>query len=175
MSLGQLLLNWLKTTAVTIGAALLLFHFVFTLSPVQGHSMEPTLREKQWVFVNKTAYWFHAPRAGDIVILKGAIGGLAGKQYLVKRIIGEPGDRIEISGGKLYRNGLRLDEPYTDTLIEDPSYGPIVVEDGHYFVMGDNRHLLASLDSRIFQAVPAELITGRADLIVWPMREFELL
>lgn len=176
MSFRQTMIDWLKTSLIAIVIALIVHHFVFTLSTVQGHSMEPTLQEKQWVFVNKAVFWFDRPRAGEIVVLKEpAGGGLGEEQYLVKRIVGEPGDRIEISGGKLYRNGLLLDEPYTDTLIEDSSYGPVIVEDGHYFVMGDNRHMKASLDSRTFQAVPRKLITGRADCIVWPLREFNLL
>jgi signal peptidase I len=175
MSLRQTLLDWLKTSLIAIVIALVLHHFVFTLSSVQGHSMEPTLLEKQWVFVNKAAFWFGSPQTGNIVVLKEPISELDEAKYLVKRVIGEPGDRIEISGGKLYRNGLLLDEPYTDTLIEDSSYGPVIVEEGHYFVMGDNRHRMASLDSRIFQAVPRELITGRADCIVWPLREIDFL
>lgn len=175
MSLRQTLLDWLKTSVIAIGIALVLHHFVFTLSTVQGHSMEPTLQEKQWVFVNKAVFWFGSPRAGDVVVLKEPVKWLDEEKYLVKRVIGVPGDRIEISGGKLYRNGLQLDESYTDTVIEDSSYGPVIVEDGHYFVMGDNRHRMASLDSRTFQAVPLELITGRADCIVWPMRDFELI
>lgn len=175
MKLRQTLLDWLKTSVIAIGVALILHHFVFTLSTVQGHSMEPTLQEKQWVFVNKTVFWFDSPRAGDIVVLKEPKGGLGTVKYLVKRVIGEPGDQIEITGGKLYRNGLLLDEPYTDTLIEDSSYGPVIVEEGHFFVMGDNRHRMASLDSRTFQAVPQELITGRADCIVWPLQELDLL
>ena len=175
MSLRKTLLDWLKTTILAIAAAIFLHYFVCTFSTVSGRSMEPTLHEKQWVFVNKAALWFGPPKTGDIIVLEDPSSDSGEDKFLVKRVIGAPGDRIEISGGKLYRNGQLVDEPYTDTLIEEPSYGPVEVGDDHYFVMGDNRRRLASLDSRSFQAVPRELIIGQVDGIVWPLREIRFL
>jgi signal peptidase I len=66
-------------------------------------------------------------------------------------------------------NGDIVQEPYTDIRIEDGDHGPFVVEEGRYFVMGDNRHQGASLDSRSFGSVASGLIEGRADFILWPM------
>lgn len=169
------LLDWFKTLAVAFAVVMLLHFFVFNLSKVEGHSMEPTLTEHEWLFVNKLVYLVGKPKVGDVVILKQPNTSAKEMKYLVKRIVGAPGDRIEVHNQRLYRNGVLVDEPYTDTLIEDMSYGPEVISEGQYFVMGDNRHARASLDSRSFHAVPEELIRGRADYILWPYKEISAL
>jgi len=169
------LLDWSKTLAVAFAVVLLLHFFVFNLSKVEGHSMEPTLTEQEWLFVNKFVYLVGKPKVGDVVILKEPDMGEAEDKFLVKRIVGVSGDRIEIHNNHLYRNGKQVDEPYTDSLIEDMSYGPEVISEGSYFVMGDNRHARASLDSRTFHAVPEELIRGRADYILWPYKKIRAL
>jgi signal peptidase I len=169
------LFDWLKTFAIAFAVVMVLHFFVFNLSTVEGHSMEPTLTENEWLFVNKLAYLVGKPKVGDVVILKEPYTGVKEKKFLVKRIVGVPGDRIQIHNKRLYRNGELVEEPYTDTLIEDMSYGPEVIGEGHYFVMGDNRHARASLDSRSFHAVPNELIHGRADYILWPYKKIRAL
>src|SRR5690606_12600354 len=90
------------------------------------------------------------------------------RQFLVKRIVGMPGDTVEIIDRKLYINGNELSEPYTDVEIQDGNYGPEKVPPGHYFVMGDNRRQWASTDSRSFQSVPEDLIKGKAQFVIWP-------
>ncbi|MDQ0063157.1 signal peptidase I [Paenibacillus harenae] len=160
--------DWLKTLIAAFAVVLIVHFFVFNLSTVEGHSMEPTLVDNEWLFVNKFVYLVGKPKVGDVVILKEPDEGSGDKKFLVKRIIGVPGDRIEIYDNQLYRNGELVTENYIDTSIEGMNYGPSVVEEGRYFVMGDNRHLQASLDSRIFGTVPRSLIQGRADYILWP-------
>lgn len=167
--------DWLKTISIAFGIMLILHLFVFNLSKVEGHSMEPTLKEKEWLFVNKIVYLVSEPKFGDVVILKQPGTLSSEKKFLVKRVVGVPGDKIEVHDKHLYRNGNMVEEPYTDSLIEDLSYGPEVVLAGHYFVMGDNRHARASLDSRSFQAVADEMIRGRADFILWPFKEIRSL
>ncbi|MEK3884817.1 signal peptidase I [Paenibacillus sp. PL2-23] len=157
--------GWFRTAAAAIALVLLVHYWVFTVSPIHGHSMEPALRENDWVVVNKAIYGLDRPRNGDIVVLAGDDNG-----YWVKRVAGEPGDRIELAGGRLYRNGQKIDEPYTGEWSGETSYGPIVVEAGSYFVLGDNRGLNASLDSRAIGPVPLDHIKGRVDWIVWPIR-----
>lgn len=162
------LLDWVKMSAAALVVVLLLHAFVFNLATVRGHSMEPTLKEREWLFVNKLALLAGKPRVGDIVILKEEAGPEASSAHLVKRVVGAPGDKIEIRSGKLYRNGVQAAEPYTDSEIDDLDYGPIVVEPGRYFVMGDNRHAGASRDSRSFGTIQGSRIEGRADLVLWP-------
>lgn len=169
------LVDWLKTLVIALAVVLVMHFFVFNLSTVEGHSMEPTLTEKEWLYVNKFVYLVGKPKVGDVVILNEPGTGDNEKKFLVKRIVGVAGDRIEVFDKHLYRNGEQVDEPYTDTLIEDMNYGPAVVEEDSYFVMGDNRHARASLDSREFGSVPDELIRGRADYIVWPFKQIRAL
>ncbi|MBP3967001.1 signal peptidase I [Paenibacillus lignilyticus] len=167
--------SWFITLAIAAVVVLCLNVFVFNLSTVKGQSMEPTLYEKEWLFVNKATYLMGSPKQGDVVILKDPSNGIEHKEYLVKRIIGMPGDSIEIREGQLYRNGKLVVESYTDIEIEDSDYGPETVTADHYFVMGDNRHNKASRDSRSFQAVPRDMILGRADYILWPISKLNHL
>lgn len=97
------------------------------------------------------------------------------KEYLVKRVIGIPGDFIEVQGHKLYVNGEMADEPYIDTEIQDPDFSGLTVEKGNYFVMGDNRHAGASKDSRYFGTVPQKSIVGKAVYIWWPLSKLNSL
>ncbi|MDF2671013.1 MAG: signal peptidase [Paenibacillus sp.] len=161
--------DWIKSVSIALVIVIVLNLYVFNLSTVKGHSMEPTLEEKEWLFVNKIVYITGSPKRGDVVILKDPDKQEAGRKFLVKRVVGLPGDRVEIRSGNLYVNGEVVQEPYTDNLIEDGDRGPLVVEDGKYFVMGDNRHHGASLDSRVFGSVASGMIQGRADFILWPM------
>lgn len=169
------LTDWLKTLSIAVTIVLLLHYFVFNLSTVEGQSMEPTLTDKEWLFISKFAYIIGRPALGDIVILQDPTDIAGRKELLVKRIVGMPGDTIEIRDSKLYRNGELAIEPYTDSKIEDMDYGPVVVANGSYFVMGDNRHARASRDSRTFGVVPLEKIKGRADFILWPIDKISSL
>lgn len=160
--------EWIKSIAVALAIVLIVHTFVFNLSTVKGNSMRPTLEDGEWLFINKIGLLLGKPDRGDIVILKDPQGSLGFREFLVKRIVALPGETVEARGGVLFVNGRELAEPYTDTLIEDGDFGPVTVPEGHYFVMGDNRHRAASTDSRTFRAVPAELIKGKAQLVLWP-------
>ncbi|WP_123043376.1 signal peptidase I [Cohnella candidum] len=161
--------DWAKALIVAAVVVLLLRAYVFQLSTVKMHSMQPTLQEKEWLFVNKISYEFGHPERGDVVILKDPSDGADRKDYLVKRIVGMPGDKLEIRSGQLYLNGELTVEPYTDSAIEDGDFGPTQVSPGHYFVMGDNRHAGGSKDSRAFKEVPEDMIIGKAEAVIWPI------
>ncbi|MFC4598518.1 signal peptidase I [Cohnella hongkongensis] len=167
--------DWAKALVIAAVVVLLLKAFVFQLSTVKKISMEPTLHEDEWLFVNKIVLRLGGVDRGDVIIFRDPSGGGEGKEFLVKRVIGVPGDRIEIRDGELYLNGELTVERYTDSKIEDGDFGPTTVSSGHYFVMGDNRHRNASKDSRAFNEVPEELVQGRADLIVWPISRIKRL
>jgi len=170
------LLDWGKTLAVAVLIVLVLRYFVFNLSTVKGYSMEPTLYQGEWLFVNKAVYLLGDPQRGDVVVLKDPSMEPGRKEFLVKRVIGVPGDVIEIRAGQLYRNGEHIVEPYTDSDIEGEDYGPVTIQQGTYFVLGDNRHLGASRDSRMFgQPVTKDAIQGRADLVLWPIAKLDTL
>ena len=128
---------------------------------VDGSSMYPTLQDGQFVMVNRLAYKFGEPSHGDIVIFHYPRDP---EQEFVKRIIGLPGDTVEIRNGHVYVNGYQLDEPY---IADAPrSQGSWTVPEGYLFVLGDNRN--NSQDSRSFGFVAMDEVIGKALFIYWP-------
>nr|WP_313731907.1 signal peptidase I [Cohnella nanjingensis] len=167
--------DWAKAIAIALVIVFLLKTFVFQLSTVKSISMQPTLYEREWLFINKIVYETGHPKRSDVVVLKDPSNDDGKKKFLVKRVIGVPGDTVEARGGQLYLNGELKVEAYTDAAIEDGDFGPVKVSDGHYFVMGDNRHKDASKDSRTFKEVPEKAIIGRAEFILWPITRWTQL
>ncbi len=163
------LLHWLREVLETILPAVLIAFlinfFLAQATQVHGQSMEPTLHSEQRLVVEKLSYRFHGPRRGDIVVLKSPQHS---SELLIKRVIGLPGETVEIRQGRVYINGWGLDEPY----LERPAggnWGPVTVPPLHVFVLGDNRGF--SNDSRAFGMVPIENIVGRAWVSYWPLDE----
>ncbi len=153
--------------------ALLLNWFVFSLIEVNQTSMAPTLDNADTVFLTKFSYWFSGPRSGDIIVFEGEkiINGEKTKVNYVKRVIGLPGDLIEIHDGEVYRNGIKLDEPY----IMDKTQGVYRCEvpEGKYYVLGDNRP--TSLDSRSesIGLVDRNKIIGKVQFKIQPFGKIE--
>ncbi|WP_211748378.1 signal peptidase I [Paenibacillus sp. Marseille-Q4541] len=174
-SVAKELKDWLKTIIIAFVIMLLLNLFVFNISIVKGESMQPTLTEQNRLFINKIIYEFEQPGRQDVIVLHDPSNGPDRKEFLVKRVIGIPGDLIEIRDHVLYVNGEAQNESYTDTIIEDPDFGPIKLQEDHYFVMGDNRHAGMSKDSRSFGSVTADKIVGRAEFIFWPKENMRKL
>lgn len=174
-SVSKELKDWFKTIVIALVIMLLLNLFVFNISIVKGESMQPTLTEQNRLFINKIIYEFESPERQDVVVLHDPSNGPDRKEFLVKRVIGIPGDLIEIRDHVLYVNGEAQQESYTDTVIEDPDFGPIKLLDNHYFVMGDNRHAGMSKDSRYFGSVTADEIVGKAEFIFWPKESMKRL
>lgn len=129
---------------------------------VEGQSMEPNLVNGQRLLVNKLAYRFSEPARGDIVVIDSPRGGA---EKLIKRVVGLPGEIIELRGSRVYING-RLLEEYYHPYVGLRSYAPTLVPPDHYFLLGDNRD--HSGDSRVWGSVPKSLIVGRAWVSVWP-------
>ncbi len=163
--------EWTKSIGTALVIVLIIHFFIFNLSTVKGQSMEPTLVDGEWLFINKIGYIIGGPDRGDIVILKDPNNNLGFREFLVKRIVGLPGETVEVSNGKLYINSQERNEPFTNVAIQDGNYGPVVIPDGEFFVMGDNRHLMASTDSRRFGTVPEKLIKGKAQFVMWPVNK----
>jgi signal peptidase I len=134
---------------------------------VKGSSMAPLLRPGQLVVLNRAAYRTPdqaGPRRGDIVIFQRSADGDV--EYLVKRVIGLPGELVRVDAGRVFVNGRPLDEPYvlaTDDYTYPLQGGPVRVPDGAYFVLGDNRP--QSTDSHLGWFVPAQDLVGQA----WPL------
>ncbi|MBN1137349.1 MAG: signal peptidase I [Anaerolineae bacterium] len=160
----HLIRDLLETILPAILIALLLNVFVGQATRVQGQSMEPNLHTDQRLVVEKVSYRFHGPRRGDVVVIRVPSQG---EELLIKRVIGLPGETVEILNGQVYIDGQLLDEPYTDGSTRQGRIGRVVVPALHVFVMGDNRD--HSNDSRTFGPVPIENIVGRAWLSYWPL------
>lgn len=163
--------DWVKTVVVVFVIMMLLNLFVFNLSMVKGQSMQPTLVERERLFVNKIIYDFSTPKHGEVVVLHDPSQDDTKKEFLVKRVIGVPGDVVEVKEHKLYLNGQLQQEDYIDVDIQDEDFAEITLGDDQYFVMGDNRHLGESKDSRYFGTVTSDLIVGRAEFIFWPFNK----
>lgn len=135
---------------------------------VDGSSMEPTLRSGEFVIVNKLAYKFGVPAQGDIVVFHFPRDP---EQEYIKRVIGLPGDQVNISQGKVYVNDRLIDEPY---IAAQPTYeGNWIVPEAHLFVLGDNRN--NSSDSHNWGTVPQEYVVGKAVFIYWPPEQWGII
>jgi signal peptidase I len=153
----------LETVIPALLIALLINVFVGQATRVDGQSMEPNLHTDQRLVVEKVSYRFHGPRRFDIVVLKLSEQG---EELLIKRVVGLPGETVEIKDGRVYINGEALDEPFTAEETRSRRYEKITVPPLHVFVLGDNRN--RSNDSRSFGPVPIDDIVGRAWLSYWP-------
>lgn len=165
--------DWLKTFIIAFACVYLINMFLFSPSQVNGSSMEPTLHHEQWLISNKLAYLLGSPQFGDIVALENPVASEE-DEFLVKRIIGVPGDHIEIKDNRVFRNGKMLEEPYTDSEVEGDYTTVIDVPEGEYFIMGDNRKFMKSHDSRAFGTIKEDLVVGKISVIFWPLSDIKL-
>jgi len=152
-----------ETVIPAVVIALIINLFLAQATQVLGQSMEPNLHSTQRVVVEKVTYRFlHGPRRGDIVV----IDLPEQREMLIKRVVGLPGETIEVRNGQVFIEGELLDESWT-VRPGGGSYGPQTIAPLHVFVMGDNRG--ASNDSRNFGPVPIEHIVGHAWFSYWPL------
>jgi signal peptidase I len=135
---------------------------------VEHSSMWPTIEEGEYILVDKVSYHFHEPERGDIIVFRPPWN--FGRPY-IKRVIGLPGDVVEIKDGAVFVNGNRLDEPYagwTQDILP-----AVQVPEGEYFVLGDNRN--NSYDSRRGWTVNRKDIVGRAWITYWPPSRWKII
>jgi signal peptidase I len=164
--------SWLRDLVFSVLIAVVLIVFNDQPVKVEGTSMRPTLTDQERIFINKFTYRFglgHIER-GDTVVFWYPHD--VSKSY-IKRVIGTPGDRVRVSAGQVYVNGLALVESYVPAENRDLSSwrdgDEQVVPDGKYFVLGDHRN--QSSDSRMWGYVPRENIYGKAVFVYWPLQK----
>ena len=158
---------WLKTLASAAVYATLIVTFGFQVARVEGQSMAPTLADQDRLIVNKLAYRLGDPQVGDIVMLYYPLNP---DKSFVKRVIAEQGDQIRIVDGRVYRNDVPINDDYVPAEYRShDDWGPEVVPEGYYFVMGDHRN--NSSDSRHWKYVPKKYIIGKVQLRWWPLPE----
>jgi len=143
---------------------------------IEGYSMEPNLHDGQYLIVNKLIYrkigdkfLFHPPQRGDIIVFK--YPRVPDRDF-IKRVIGLPGETVEIRQGHLFINGELVEEPYISNS-GTYSWGPAQVGEDEFFVLGDNRR--SSSDSHTWGMLPRENIIGKAWISYWPPRYWGLL
>lgn len=155
----------------TIILAVVLFFAINAVSArvrVDGASMMPTLKNSEYVLVNRLAYRNSRPERGDIIVF---VSPQTSNLDLIKRVIGLPGNTVWIFDGVVQVNGQTLNEPY---IAAAPVYnGEWTVPEGHLFVLGDNRN--DSSDSHAWGLLPLENVIGKAILIYWPVPEWNLI
>ena len=170
-SLPQLrreLRSWTRDLAVALGLALVIIVFLYQPVKVEGTSMAPLLTDQERIFINKFGYRFEPIERGDVVVFWYPLDR---SKSFIKRVIGLPGDTIEIQSGRLFVNGKELQEPYVPaSYLDGSSLLPRVLPPNNYFVMGDHRD--SSNDSRMFGPVPRQYIYGKAVFAYWPVDHF---
>lgn len=173
-SLKQEIIEYVITIAVVVGVVLFVNSVLIINARIPSASMEQTIMERDRIFGNRLAYIKSDPKRFDIVIFRYPDDE---KKLFIKRIIGLPGETIEIRGGKVYVDGS--EEPLDDSFCpETPlplDLGPFEVPEGSYFMMGDNRN--NSNDSRYWQNkyVAKEKILGKAVLRYWPLNRIGIV
>jgi signal peptidase I len=156
---------WLRDIVLAFLFAVLIVIFVIQPVKVEGTSMQPRLVDQERIFVNRFIYRFSEIHRGDIVVFWYPRDR---SKSFIKRVMGVPGDEVEIRRGSVYLNGRKLDEPYLDPQFCDhDSLGRRIVPPDQYFVLGDHRS--SSNDSRNWGFVPRELIYGKAVFRYWPI------
>ena len=160
--------GWTRDLAVALGFALVIIIFLYQPVKVEGTSMAPLLSDQERIFINKFVYRFEPIERGDVVVFWYPLDR---SKSFIKRVIGLPGDTIEIRDGHLYLNGSEMAEPYVpSSYLDASSYASRTLGPDEYFVMGDHRD--SSNDSRMFGPVPRQYIYGKAVFAYWPADHF---
>lgn len=169
--------NWfallVKETLETVVLAVVIFLLIrigVQNYRIEGSSMEPNFQHGEYLLVNKLAYRLGEYERGDVIVFK--YPGDTTKDY-IKRVIGLPGDTVEIREGSLYVNGISVSEPYEIMPMNSYPTGPTVVEPGYLYVLGDNRP--ASSDTRDWGLLDQDLVIGQAWLAIYPIDQFGLV
>ncbi len=167
---GHEIVAALKTLVSAAVYATLIVTFGFQVARVDGLSMAPTLEDHDRLIVNKLAYELGEPRPGDIVMLYYPVNP---EKMFVKRVIAKEGDSVRIVDGHVYVNDIPLQDEYVPREFRShDDWGPQVVQQGYYFVMGDHRN--NSSDSRHWGPVPKKYIVGKVKVRWWPLQDAKI-
>ncbi len=165
--IGREILSGLQTLVSAAVYATLIVTFGFQVARVDGLSMAPTLEDHDRLIVNKLVYELGDPRPGDIVMLYYPLNP---EKMFVKRVIAKEGDTVRIVDGRVYVNDIPLHDDYVPAEFRShDDWGPKIVQQGYYFVMGDHRN--NSSDSRHWGPVPKKYIVGKVKVRWWPLQD----
>jgi signal peptidase I len=165
--LASEILSGVQTLFSAAVYATLIVTFGFQVARVDGLSMAPTLEDHDRLIVNKLVYELGDPRPGDIVMLYYPVNP---EKMFVKRVIAKEGDTVRIVDGRVYVNDVPLHDDYVPPEFRShDDWGPTVIQQGYYFVMGDHRN--NSSDSRHWGPVPKKYIVGKVKVRWWPLQD----
>ena len=168
------LLGWIVYIIIIIALTYLIVTYIGQRTSVQGSSMETTLSDGDNLIVDKISYRFRDPSRYDIIVFPYQH---AENTYYIKRIIGLPGETVQVIDGYMYINGKKLDEHYGAEVMEDPGIAaePIKLGDDEYFVLGDNRN--HSSDSRVASVgvLTRDMLIGRAWVRIYPFNKIGVI
>src|SRR5687767_3181359 len=162
---GEELFAWVRTLASAAVYATLIVTFGFQVARVEGQSMAPTLADQDRLIVNKLRYRLTSPQRGDIVMLYYPLNP---DKSFVKRVIAEESDTVRVVDGRVYVNDVPMRDDFVPAEYRShDDWGPQVIPEGYYFVMGDHRN--NSSDSRHWGFVPKKYIIGKVQVRWWPV------
>lgn len=165
---GIFIFETVKVVVVSLAIILPVRFFLIQPFYVEGASMEPTFQEHEYLIIDEITYRFNDPQRGEVVVFRNPQNV---RQFYIKRIIGLPGDTVKIVQGTVFINGVEIDEKYIESSNQSSdSYPETTLEEGEFFVMGDNR--ANSLDSRYLGSVNERYLIGRVWVRGWPFERF---
>lgn len=170
-SIFRELLSWIIYIVCIVGISLLIITYVGQRTRVDGHSMEPTLSDGDNLIVDKISYRFREPERYEIVVFPYRYEE---NVYYIKRIIGLPGETVQVVDGYVYINGEMLDEHYGAEVMENPGIAaePITLGEDEYFVLGDNRNHSSDSRAETVGVIHRDELMGRAWVRIWPLSSF---
>lgn len=170
--LGAFFLDTLEVIVFAIGIFFFVYLLIMRPHKIKGASMTPNFPDSEYLLTEKVSYYLHQPQRGDVVVFTPPPPEPNTDEF-IKRIIGLPGERVMVQGGRVYVNDKLLPEPYLASTVvtADGSFlaegEQYTVPEGQFFVMGDNR--VNSSDSRTWGPITKKSISGRAWIIYWPL------
>ncbi len=179
--LGQFFLDTIQAIVMALSIFIIIYLFLFQPHQVKGSSMLTSFEDGEFLLTDKISYHFHLPSRGDVIVFKAPQTEPCAEiecEY-IKRVIGIPGDRVMVKGGSVYVNGQALLEDYlapgtiTNPGTLMPESKEIVIPDGYYLPLGDNR--IHSRDGREFGPIPKESIVGKAMFRYWPIERIGII
>lgn len=166
--------DFLEALIIALAIALPVKYFLISPFIVVGTSMYPTFLDKDYLIIDKLVYAFKEPKRGDVVVFRPPYSD---STYFIKRVIGLPGERVQVDGGKVtiinseHPEGIVLSEPYVSSMRE--GMNDVTLGEDEYYVLGDNRSV--SSDSRVWGPLPKNRISGRVDLRLFPIKEIGIM
>lgn len=157
---------WGIVKRLSLGLSFLALIYFFVGAPmvISGQSMWPNFENNEFAWINRAKYFFQNPKRGEVVVFR--FPGTRQDLY-VKRVIGLPGEIVEIKENKIYINNQLLGESYYQGEIPNFGFQKLKLKENEYFVLGDNRP--ASNDSRIWGSLPKKFIIGKLSFVFWPL------